>query len=149
MFLNHDGDYDSIRAAFSWEGRVPEYLNLAHECCERWAANDGQRLAMIYEHADRSVERYPLPGVWFSAGEIHALLSMQQLLAALDTGGILAEHIAPLRERLASMLDVGQYSADNIVLRIRLLSAAARPCTPQHFPTIAADRKSTRLNSSH
>lgn len=87
---------------------------------------------------DRSVERYPLPGVWFSAGEIHALLSMQQLLAALDTGGILAEHIAPLRERLASMLDVGQYSADNIVRRIRLLSAAARPCTPQHFPTIAA-----------
>ena len=31
---------------------------------------------------DSSVERYELPGVWFSAGEIHALLSMQQLLAA-------------------------------------------------------------------
>ena len=26
---------------------------------------------------DASVERYELPGVWFSAGEIHALLSMR------------------------------------------------------------------------
>ena len=57
MFLKHDGDYDSIHAAFSWDGRVPELLNLAHQCCERWAA-DEQRLALIYEHADRSVERY-------------------------------------------------------------------------------------------
>ncbi len=58
MFLNDDGDYDSIRAAFSWEGRVPEFLNLAHECCERWASTDGERLALIYEHADKTVERY-------------------------------------------------------------------------------------------
>ena len=57
MFLQHDGDYDSISAAFSWDGRVPEFLNLAHECCERWAG-DKQRLALIYEHADRTVERY-------------------------------------------------------------------------------------------
>ena len=57
MFLNHEGDYDSIRAAFSWDGRVPEFLNLAYECCERWAG-DRQRLALIYEHADKTVERY-------------------------------------------------------------------------------------------
>ena len=50
---------------------------------------------------DSTIERYELPGVWFSAGEIHALLSMQQLLTAFDTGGILAEHITPLRDRLA------------------------------------------------
>jgi predicted DNA-binding transcriptional regulator YafY len=87
---------------------------------------------------DASVERYELPGVWFSAGEIHALLSMQQLLSAFDTGGILADHIAPLRERLASMLETVSDSAENIGRRIRILSAAARSCAPQHFPTIAA-----------
>jgi predicted DNA-binding transcriptional regulator YafY len=87
---------------------------------------------------DRNVERYELPGVWFSAGEIHALLSMQRLLASFDTGGILAEHIAPLRERLSSMLESATDSAEEIARRIHIVSAAARHYAPQHFQTIAA-----------
>ncbi|MBK8889575.1 MAG: YafY family transcriptional regulator [Dechloromonas sp.] len=87
---------------------------------------------------DRSVERYELPGVWFSAGEIHALLSMQQLLAGFDPGGILAEHIAPLRERLSSMLESATDSAEEIARRIHIVSAAARHYAPQHFQSIAA-----------
>lgn len=87
---------------------------------------------------DNSVERYELPGVWFSAGEIHALLSMQQLLAAFDTGGLLAEHVGPLRQRLLGMLESTTDSADDIARRIRILSAAARHYAPQHFQHIAA-----------
>jgi predicted DNA-binding transcriptional regulator YafY len=87
---------------------------------------------------DASVERYELPGVWFSAGEIHALLSMQQLLAAFDVGGQLAEHVGPLRQRLLGMLESATDSADDIARRIRILSAAARPYAPQHFQHIAA-----------
>jgi len=87
---------------------------------------------------DSSVERYELPGVWFSAGEIHALLSMQQLLSTLDAGGLLAEHIAPLRQRLLGMLESTSDSADDIARRIRILSAAARHYAPLHFQGIAA-----------
>ncbi|UCV27407.1 helix-turn-helix transcriptional regulator [Ferribacterium limneticum] len=87
---------------------------------------------------DTSVERYELPGVWFSAGEIHALLSMQQLLAAFDAGGLLAEHIGPLRQRLLGMLESATDSADDIARRVRILSAAARHYAPQHFQHIAA-----------
>lgn len=87
---------------------------------------------------DNSVERYELPGVWFSAGEIHALLSMQQLLAAFDAGGLLAEHVGPLRQRLLGMLESATDSADDIARRIRILSAAARHYAPQHFQHIAA-----------
>lgn len=87
---------------------------------------------------DSSVERYELPGVWFSAGEIHALLSMQQLLAAFDAGGLLAEHVGPLRQRLLGMLESATDSADDIARRIRILSAAARHYAPQHFQGIAA-----------
>lgn len=87
---------------------------------------------------DHSVERYELPGVWFSASEIHALLSMQRLLAGFDPGGILAEHIAPLRERLSSMLESATDSAAEIARRIHIVSAAARHYAPQHFQTIAA-----------
>lgn len=87
---------------------------------------------------DANVERYELPGVWFSAGEIHALLSMQQLLAAFDAGGLLAEHVGPLRQRLLGMLESATDSADDIARRIRILSAAARHYAPQHFQHIAA-----------
>ena len=87
---------------------------------------------------DSSVERYELPGVWFSASEIHALLSMQQLLAAFDAGGILAEHVGPLRARLLKMLESTTDSAKEIAKRIHIVSAAARSYAPQHFQTIAA-----------
>jgi predicted DNA-binding transcriptional regulator YafY len=87
---------------------------------------------------DSRVERYELPGAWFSAGEIHALLSMQQLLVALDTGGLLAEHVGPLRQRLLGMLECASDSAGDIARRVRILSAAARTYAPQHFQRIAA-----------
>ncbi len=87
---------------------------------------------------DPGAERYELPGIWFSAAEIHALLSIQQLLAAFDAGGLLAEHLGPLRQRLLNMLESATDSADDITRRIRILSAAARPYAPQHFQTIAS-----------
>lgn len=87
---------------------------------------------------DRNVERYELPGVWFSAGEIHALLSMQQLLAAFDSGGLLAEHVDPLRQRLQGMFESASDTADDVARRIRILSAAARHYAPEHFQQIAA-----------
>jgi predicted DNA-binding transcriptional regulator YafY len=34
-------------------------------------------------------EAFAMQGLWFSADEAHALITMQQLLAALDEGGLL------------------------------------------------------------
>jgi predicted DNA-binding transcriptional regulator YafY len=87
---------------------------------------------------DHGAARYELPGVWFSAGEIHALLSMQQLLGAFDPGGMLAEQIDPLRQRLIGLLESKADSVEDIARRIRIISVAARPYAPQHFQTIAA-----------
>lgn len=87
---------------------------------------------------DRSVEGYEVSGAWFSAKEIHALLSMQALLEAFDVSGLLAEHVEPLRQRLLGMLESATDSADEIARRIRILSAAARHYAPQHFQHIAA-----------
>lgn len=99
-------------------------------------------------HIDPSAKRHPLPSLWFSAAEIHALLTMQRLLDALDSSALLAEHIAPLRQRLLGMLESRQDSADDITRRIRIVSAAARPYTPQHFQTVVTavmERKRLQL----
>jgi predicted DNA-binding transcriptional regulator YafY len=55
------------------------------------------------ESAEPSDSAHELPGLWFSSGEIHALLTMQHLLAGLDTGGLLTPHVAPLMDRLNAL----------------------------------------------
>ena len=60
--------------------------------------------------AQRPGPQYELPGLWFSAEEIHALLTMQHLLSNLDTGGLLGPQIKPLLARLAGLLG----TADNL-----------------------------------
>ena len=52
--------------------------------------------------------QYELPGLWFSAAEIHALLTMQHLPANLDPGGILAPHVRPLMARLNALLGTAE-----------------------------------------
>jgi len=87
---------------------------------------------------DPDAERFELPGVWFSASEIHALLTMRELLSGIDSEGVLAEHIDPLRQRLQSMLESAKDSADEISRRIRIISIGARRYAPLHFQEIAS-----------
>ena len=48
--------------------------------------------------------RHELPGLWFSENEIHALLTMHQLIAGLDDDGVLARHLQPMMDKLQGML---------------------------------------------
>src|SRR5882762_4978585 len=48
--------------------------------------------------------RQELPGMWFSEKEIHALLTMHQLLAGLDDDGVLSRLLAPMVNNLQCML---------------------------------------------
>lgn len=75
---------------------------------------------------------YELPGLWFSAAELYALLATQKLLADLEPN-LLAAHIAPLQMRLATLLTESGYGADEIAARVRLLSSAKRKINPQFF----------------
>ena len=43
--------------------------------------------------------RHELPGIWFNADEVHALLTMQQLLHELQPG-LLTPRLQPLRDLL-------------------------------------------------
>lgn len=45
--------------------------------------------------------KHELPGLWFDESELYSLLMAQQLLAGLDTDGLLSRHLQPLLARLS------------------------------------------------
>jgi predicted DNA-binding transcriptional regulator YafY len=81
-------------------------------------------------------DAYELPGLWFSASEIHALLTMQQLLGSLGPG-LLTPHIEPLLTRLRMLLDREDMPADAVEKRIRIQKVNARAYEPEFFGPIA------------
>jgi len=97
---------------------------------------DRDREAYGFDSAVADSELWQLPGLWFSADELQALLTMDRLLGDLQPG-VLSELIAPLRRRLKSLLESGEHSAEDIARRIRILSMGSRRVAPAHFRTIA------------
>ena len=82
--------------------------------------------------------QYELPGLWLSAEEIHALLTMQHLLANLDAGGLLGPHITPLLTRLGKLLDNGAPSPAELARRIRVQTVGARRLHVPHFQAVGS-----------
>lgn len=86
--------------------------------------------------AGTAAPSHELPGLWFNASEIHALLTMRQLLAQIQPG-LLESHIQPLLTRLNTLLATGDYTPEAVERRVRILSAARRTCDARRFPQIA------------
>ncbi|HRE15565.1 MAG TPA: YafY family protein [Rhodocyclaceae bacterium] len=82
--------------------------------------------------------QYELPGLWFSADEIHALLTMQHLLANLDTGGLLGPHIKPLLSRLTALIGVADNPAEEVAKRIKIQTVGARSFHLDHFQQVGS-----------
>jgi len=82
--------------------------------------------------------QYELPGLWFSAEEIHALLTMQHLLLNLDTGGLLGPHIKPLLSRLTALLGTADNPAEEIVKRIHIETVGAREFHLDNFQAVGS-----------
>ena len=94
-------------------------------------------------------KKFELPGLWFNASEIHALLTMQQLLRSLGPG-LLTPHIEPLMARLRTLLDSENIPVDAFEKRIRIQSLQARTYEPEHFMPIAtAVLQRKRLSIDH
>lgn len=93
---------------------------------------------------------HELPGLWFNASEIHALLSMQQLLSCIEPGGLLAPHIAPLQTRLMTILSQDDFQIDDIAERIRIVQANQRSINSKWFELLAtATLRRHRLRITH
>ncbi|MCU0775856.1 MAG: WYL domain-containing protein [Ideonella sp.] len=82
--------------------------------------------------------QHQLPGVWFSEREIHALLTMHQLIEGLDEGGVLARHLQPLLDKLHGMLGESESASREAMRRIRILGSARRPVAHRHFELLGS-----------
>ena len=85
-----------------------------------------------------SGSQFELPGLWFNASEIHALLTMQHLMANLDKGGLLSPHIQPLMARLNGLLGSADNTAEEVRRRVRLIGVAARRMHLAHFEAVGS-----------
>lgn len=82
--------------------------------------------------------KYELPGLWFSEGEIHALLTMQHLLNNLDSGGLIGPHIKPLLSRLTAILGTANNDAAQVQKRIKIESLGARQMHLEQFQVVGS-----------
>lgn len=82
--------------------------------------------------------QYELPGLWFNSTEVHALLTMQHLLANVDPGGILTPHIQPLMARLNALLGAADNTAEEIRKRILIVGQGKRHMKIEHFERVGS-----------
>ena len=86
---------------------------------------DRERNGYCFTTPEKDAPRYELPGLWFNASEIHALLTMEQLLAGIDPG-ILSQRLGPLKARLRELLGGADHSAEEVRRRIKVVPMARR-----------------------
>jgi predicted DNA-binding transcriptional regulator YafY len=93
--------------------------------------------------------RYELPGLWFNAAEVQALLTTLQLLTNLQPG-LLDGQVKPVLERLRSILGTGDHSWEEVTKRMRIFLPERREGKAEHFSAVAAGLlKRTRLWIRH
>ena len=81
---------------------------------------------------DGQMARAELPGLWFSADELQALLVAQSLLAGLGEG-LIPHQLDALRGRIGGLLARGGVMPQRAAEVLRVLPAAGRSCDPLVF----------------
>ncbi|RMH51560.1 MAG: transcriptional regulator [Zetaproteobacteria bacterium] len=94
-------------------------------------------------------QRFELPGMWFNADELAALLTIQKLLRELRPG-LLDEPLRPIRRRIDTLLQRAAPGAEREIGRIRLLTMMPRARNLPRFPAVAgAVLSRTRLRITY
>ena len=72
---------------------------------------------------------FELPGIWFNASELYALLAAQKLLAQAEPG-LLDDTLQPLRRKITSILSAEHLGGGEIARRVRILRMTGRGAGP-------------------
>ena len=103
-------------------------------------------LGGYYYRRDTGSGTFELPGLWFNAKELQALIVFDRLLASLEPG-LLGEHLAPLTRRVTELLEHKRLGLGEAAGHIRILGMASRPAG-QWFHVVAGatlQRKKLRM----
>src|SRR5258708_7908676 len=79
-----------------------------------------------YYKRDADGGTYELPGLWFNAKELQALIVFDRLLESLEPG-LLGEHLAPVARRVTELLEHKRLGLGEAAKRIRVLGMPSRP----------------------
>lgn len=96
---------------------------------------DRERNGYYYDAQDNGL--FELPGIWFDANELYALLTAQQLLEQIQPG-LLGAQLKPVKDRLEKILASQHLDNQQITSRIRILSMMGRSTTLKHFQSAAS-----------
>ena len=124
---------DSLEVSRATVCRDLDYLRDRLGVPVQWSASERAYQLAGFEGQPSDQE---LPGVWFSQREIHALLTMIELMSQLEPEGLLSPRIAPFRERLEQLLEQGTGSASEALHRIRVIPMGQRQVSSDQFQLI-------------
>lgn len=86
---------------------------------------------------DPAAPEFELPGLWFNASELYALLASEQLLEAVQPG-LLGPSLGPLKGRIRKLLEEGGHPAETVSQRVRLQPMAPRGMDDRLFGQVSA-----------
>jgi len=127
------------------KSRIEEELECSHATAERLiremrlyldAPIEYDRDANGYYYNKDKAYKYELPGLWFNASELYALLTTHKLLSSVDPG-LLDSHIAPLKKKIEELLRTEKIPEGELSKRVRILKIASRRPNPKHFSLVA------------
>ncbi|MEY4562662.1 MAG: hypothetical protein RLZZ618_1939 [Pseudomonadota bacterium] len=91
-----------------------------------------------FAQAEAGDAQHELPGLWFSEKEIHALLTMHQLMAGLDDDGVLSRHLQPMMDKLQGMLGADESEARELMRRVKVIVTARRRTPSYSFELLGS-----------
>jgi len=127
------------------KAKIEEQLECSHSTAERLikemrlyldAPIEYDRSANGYFYSKNGNHKYELPGLWFNASELYALLITHQLLSTVEPG-LLDAHIEPLKNKIEALLQTKTFTASELAKRVRILKIASRKPNPKHFSLVA------------
>ena len=113
---------------------VTRTINALRDYFNAPLAYDCERNGYYYDAKENSV--FELPGVWFDAHELYALLTAQQLLEQIQPG-LLGAQLTPIKDRLEKILASQNLNDREFAHRVRILSMMRRNKAIRHFQQVA------------
>lgn len=126
---------DALEVSPATFKRDIQYLRDRFQVPIEWSRELG---GYILDRSQPEAAQAELPGMWFSDKEIHALLTMQHLLANLDPGGLLAPHVEPLVRRLDKLLGAADDASEEVRRRVLIVGIGKRGMKLAHFEKVGS-----------